>query len=125
MNLELAEAHVGPVWLHHNKTVDGLTAGLRTTTEQMLERTNQVNSERKRLQEASRVDLDRMQKHRDEALYKCWQMQAACRQLEEQLPPEVAASLYSNSIGGDSGGGSVAEGLGSGDGDDSKRMRID
>jgi uncharacterized protein (DUF2384 family) len=95
MNLEIAEKHLSEVWLQQNRALEGMQALCANSRESFRRDVDKVNYDRRKAQENISSTLTKLQSRRDEATWKCWQIEFRCRELESQLPADTLAEVKS------------------------------
>lgn len=97
MNLELADSHGGPVWLHANAASEGLrfspdfshrTGAVRqldAMAASLRKRCDEIQTKRRLEQQNAYPTLNRMTIKSNETVMKTWQVYQACEQLESDI----------------------------------------
>lgn len=89
MNAELAEAHMGKVWLQNNHTVEQIAKGYVAEAETTNRQIREINKARQVLQTKAYPELSKLAYKRSLALQRTWQCQAAYEQLRQDLLGEL------------------------------------
>ena len=116
MNLELAEKNASDVWLYNNQLLEKYEGVISQKISQVQDDIQAVNRQRKDEQDRVRNELNRLIRRRDDSIYKSWQINHACKQMEATLPSEVLYELNQ---------GDATEAGGDGSEQQAKRTRLD
>lgn len=83
--MDLAEKYGADVWLQHNKSLENMAECLSLQATNTQKEVQVLNYSRKVAQDSIRDELSKMIKRRDDAIYKSWQIEAHCNQMEQTL----------------------------------------
>ena len=82
INMELLEAHGGPLWLQHNKAVDGMQKQVDMNIQGIKRKCDDINSLRKQEQEHVRPALENMSRKGSDTLMKAWIIKQSCDDID-------------------------------------------
>jgi predicted nucleic acid-binding Zn-ribbon protein len=85
MNAELAETHLGSVWLQQNAAVEQMTKKLTAETDAINRQIREINKVRQGMQTRAFPELSKLLHKKQLSFQRKWQCQVAYAQLRDQL----------------------------------------
>lgn len=85
MNAEVADAHLGSVWLQQNTVIEQITKKFTAETDILHRQIREVNKARQAMQSKAYPELGKLAHRRDQALQRQWGCLLAYREIKDQL----------------------------------------